>query len=143
MALKEKLIEIYGKIGTRPKIILLIIVLLLIGFKLGRIGRPVDPHAGHTDQSDGSSETKVKWWTCSMHPDVRSLNPDALCPKCNMTLIPVIIDDSSGGSLRQLVVSEEAKKLMDIEVAPVERKFVDADVRMVGKIDFNESFSFS
>lgn len=139
MALKDKLVEIYGKIGTSPKIILLIIVLIIIGFKLGRLGRSVDPHEGHEHQANGTSETKTEWWTCSMHPEVRLKNPDALCPKCNMTLIPLIIDDSSGGSMRQLVVSEEAKKLMDVEVAPVERKLVNATVRMVGKVDFDET----
>ncbi|MBW8014666.1 MAG: efflux RND transporter periplasmic adaptor subunit [Planctomycetes bacterium] len=138
MALKDKLVEIYGKIGTRPKIILLIIVLLVIGFKLGRVGRSVDRHADHTDQTNGSTETKPTLWTCSMHPEVKMEKP-GLCPKCSMKLIPLVIDDSSGGSLRQLVVSEEAKKLMDIEVASVERKFVDAAIRMVGKIDFDET----
>jgi Cu(I)/Ag(I) efflux system membrane fusion protein len=44
-----------------------------------------------------------------------------------------------GASMRQLTVSESAKELMDIEVAPVERKFVNAVVRMVGKVDYDET----
>jgi Cu(I)/Ag(I) efflux system membrane fusion protein len=55
-----------------------------------------------------------------------------------MELIPVSADDDADGP-RQLTVSENAKALMDIEVAPVERKFVTATVRMTGKIDYDET----
>jgi Cu(I)/Ag(I) efflux system membrane fusion protein len=41
--------------------------------------------------------------------------------------------------MRQLTVSENARKLMDIVTAPVERKFVSAVVRMIGKVDYDET----
>jgi Cu(I)/Ag(I) efflux system membrane fusion protein len=56
-----------------------------------------------------------------------------------MELIPLEQDDSDGGGLRELSVSENAKKLMDIETVPVERKFVEAEIRMVGKVDYDET----
>ncbi|MHC4985783.1 MAG: efflux RND transporter periplasmic adaptor subunit, partial [Planctomycetota bacterium] len=74
-------------------------------------------------------------WTCSMHPDVRLPEPGP-CPKCGMPLI--LAEDATGG-LREFSTSEAAIALMDIEVAPVERRFVEADVRMVGKIDYDET----
>jgi Cu(I)/Ag(I) efflux system membrane fusion protein len=40
---------------------------------------------------------------------------------------------------RELVVSEEAAKLMEIETSTVERKFVEAEIRMVGKVDYDET----
>ena len=33
---------------------------------------------------------KVKWYTCSMHPQIQLQDPKALCPICAMELIPVM-----------------------------------------------------
>jgi Cu(I)/Ag(I) efflux system membrane fusion protein len=55
-----------------------------------------------------------------------------------MELIPV----STGGgenNPRQITMSENARKLAQIEVAPVERKFVEQEIRMVGKIEVDET----
>jgi Cu(I)/Ag(I) efflux system membrane fusion protein len=41
-------------------------------------------------QDDGQEDKgKVLYYTCSMHPEVRSDDPGALCPICNMKLVPV------------------------------------------------------
>ncbi|MHC4494235.1 MAG: efflux RND transporter periplasmic adaptor subunit, partial [Planctomycetota bacterium] len=53
-------------------------------------------------------------------------------------LIPASTGEDSG-VMRQLTVSENARKLMDIVTAPVERKFVSAVVRMIGKVDYDET----
>lgn len=76
-------------------------------------------------------------WTCSMHPEIL-LFKRGLCPKCQMALIPAETSGAMAG-LRQLAVSEGAKALMDIETAPVERRFAAAELRMVGKVDFDET----
>ena len=72
-----------------------------------------------------------------MHPQIRQPKPGK-CPICFMDLIPVA---SSGDGLgdRQISFSPAAIKLMEIATAPVERKFVTAEVRMVGKIDYDEA----
>ncbi|MDY7011805.1 MAG: efflux RND transporter periplasmic adaptor subunit, partial [Planctomycetota bacterium] len=77
-------------------------------------------------------------WTCSMHPNVRRFQPGK-CPICGMDLIKA--EDSGGErvSPRRFTTSESAKALMDIETAAVERKFVTAEIRMVGKIDYDET----
>jgi Cu(I)/Ag(I) efflux system membrane fusion protein len=57
-----------------------------------------------------------------------------------MDLIPV--SRSEGGDEegpRELTLSEAAVKLAEIEVAPVERRPVSAEVRMVGKVDYDET----
>jgi hypothetical protein len=74
-------------------------------------------------------------WTCSMHPQIRQPNPGK-CPICGMDLIPVA---KTSGGLRTLSVSPEARALMDIETSPVERKYVMHEVRMVGKVDYDET----
>ena len=113
MTNKQKISGILAKL-TGKHLIAIIIIVLVAGFCLGRLGGPEGPAP---DQTTGPTEAKPEKWTCSMHPEVQMDKP-GLCPKCKMALIPLVIDDSTaGGSIRQLVVSEQAKKLMDIEVA--------------------------
>ena len=76
-------------------------------------------------------------WTCSMHPQIRQPKP-GLCPICGMKLIPLAQEDQ-GETLRTFTTSEAAKALMDVETSPVERRFVTAEVRMVGKVDYDET----
>jgi len=74
-----------------------------------------------------------------MHPQVRQSEP-GLCPICNMDLVPI----EEGGAEeafgpRGFATSEAARQLMNIQTAPVERKFVMASVRMTGKVDYDET----
>ncbi|MFP6616702.1 MAG: efflux RND transporter periplasmic adaptor subunit, partial [Candidatus Hydrogenedentota bacterium] len=78
-------------------------------------------------------------WTCIMHLQIKRSEP-GLCPVCGMDLVPM--DDSAGdGDIgdRQLVMNEWDKKLAAIVTAPVERRYVDAQVRMVGKLEYDET----
>ena len=135
-AFTKKFLEICGKAGIKPKILVLLILVLVVGFWLGRLGKPEEPKTG---RAATVTEAKSQIWTCSMHPQIK-LPKQGLCPICNMELIPLSADDTEiATSMRQLTVSENAKELMDIEVAPVERKFVNAFVRMVGKVDYDET----
>ena len=126
-------------IGRRAGLLVVVGVSVVAGMALhalfapggGGGGTPAGgAHAGHEPPA-------ATVWTCSMHPEVRRNEP-GLCPKCKMPLIPVRMRAQSGG-LREFVTSEQAKALMDIEVAPVERRFVMAEIRMTGKIDFDET----
>lgn len=55
-----------------------------------------------------------------------------------MDLVPVEGDGGEAGP-REISFSEDALKLMEIQTAPVERKFVETEIRMVGKIVFDET----
>lgn len=74
-------------------------------------------------------------WTCSMHPQIRQPNPGD-CPICGMDLIPVA---KTSGGMRTLTISPAARALMAIETAPVERRYVSHTIRMVGKVDYDET----
>ena len=76
-------------------------------------------------------------WTCSMHPEI-VMDKFGLCPKCAMDLIPMN-EGPSGGNDRQLVLSESAIKLMEIQTVAAERKTAEAEIRMVGKIAYDET----
>ena len=86
----------------------------------------------------GEKKAKILYWTCAMHPQIHVPGPGQ-CPICGMNLIPVREGGGGAGSLREYVTSEEAAKLLQIEVSPVERRFVDAHVRMVGKVAYDET----
>lgn len=135
-ALKEKISKIFSRVGIKLVMLPVLVLVLAVGFWLGRLGRSPEP-AEEKVALETQSEVAPQVWTCSMHPQIR-LPKKGLCPICNMDLIPASTGEMGGG-MRQLTVSENAKKLMDIVTAPVERKFVSAVVRMVGKVDYDET----
>jgi len=88
----------------------------------------------HTVESHGRGATV---WTCSMHPQIR-MNKPGPCPICGMDLIPAT-DQAGEAGPRQLKLSETAQKLAEIETAPVVRKAAVHKIRMVGKVDYDET----
>ncbi len=111
-----------------------------IGFYWGSApaSQPTTAPAGDGDGHDHSAEAPTIW-TCSMHPQIRMPKP-GLCPICGMKLIPLKV--SSGQkmtSMRELTVSKSAAALMDIETSAVQRLYPQAEVRMVGKVDYDET----
>ncbi len=90
-----------------------------------------DPHAGHQVSATEASQI----WTCSMHPQIRRDGPGK-CPICGMDLVPV---KKSVGGVRTVSISADVKKLMNVQTVPVQRRYVTAEVRMVGKIDYDET----
>jgi len=90
---------------------------------------------------EAGPQAKQQWWTCSMHPQIRKPGPGK-CPICGMELIPVSSPAVQPGiqpGKRQIAFSGDAIKLMDIRTTAVERKFVEAKIRMVGKVDYDET----
>ncbi len=85
---------------------------------------------------------KAQMYTCSMHPQVRSPDPNAKCPICAMDLIPVPGDEDEadeGDGPPQLRLSEHAMALMDVRTHPVERRAVEIEVSLFGKVGLDES----
>ena len=95
----------------------------------GTSGEPPDETA-----SPGATSAQV--WTCSMHPQIRRPGPGK-CPICAMDLIP--LERAGDVGPREFVASDTAIHLMDVRVTPVERKFVTAEVRLVGKVAYDET----
>jgi multidrug efflux pump subunit AcrA (membrane-fusion protein) len=87
------------------------------------------------DSAEASEAEGPTTWTCSMHPQIRLPKPGK-CPICRMDLIPVA---KTSGGMRTLTVSPAAKALMNIETAPVERRYVTHTIPMVGKVDYDET----
>jgi Cu(I)/Ag(I) efflux system membrane fusion protein len=114
----------------------------VVAFSLGMLfsgGNGVSKTNGaenHAHDLVPSSEPML--WTCSMHPQIQLLRPGK-CPICSMDLIPLetTMEDELGP--RQLRLSETAKALARIETTPAVRAFAKAEVRLVGKLAFDET----
>lgn len=119
------------------KIVLIIIVAFAVGFAVRGFIVSTPSEAEHDHVSEMAQSETTQWWTCSMHPQIRQPKPGK-CPICFMDLIPASSDDTDVGE-RHISFSDSAIKLMEIETTPVRRQFVEAEIRMVGKVDYDET----
>lgn len=108
---------------------------LIVGLSIG--GQSTDSttsvdkdHSGHT----GDKET-ASIWTCAMHPQIRRNGPGD-CPICGMELVPV---KKSVAGVRTISINSDVQKLMNVQTVPVQRRYVTANVPMVGKVEYDET----
>jgi Cu(I)/Ag(I) efflux system membrane fusion protein len=97
--------------------------------------------AGATAPSGpADSESGVKWWTCSMHPQIRMDHPDK-CPLCGMDLEPV--KSTAGGDQSeqadQLTLSEHARAMARVATSLVTRRQLFKEIRTVGRVELDET----
>lgn len=116
-----------------------IVVLLLAAFLAGYILKSsLQADHVHAAPADGNQPAVVQKWYCSMDPQIIRDKPGK-CPICGMALVLMPSDLAVTGAAGQLALSDETVKLMDITTSVVERKLVTAEIRMVGKIDYDET----
>ena len=121
--------------------IVLVILSAAFGYKVrGWLAPSPEPAPAVAHEHDATEAESAQVWTCSMHPQIRLPEPGQ-CPICGMDLIPVSTEDGSdsGMGMRTFTTSEAAKILMEVKTSPVERRFVTTEIRMVGKIDYDET----
>lgn len=121
-----------------------LIVLVGAAFAMGYFLRGGPSHMTHgaggepqTSES-ASPADDILYWTCSMHPQIKQPGPGQ-CPLCGMDLIPVRAGAGDEGAPRVFATTEQARALLDIQTVPVERRFVEAEIRMVGKVAIDET----
>ncbi len=120
---------------------LLAALLLIAAFAAGRISGRLQSAAatdGDRPHTVEAADAQARIWTCSMHPQIRQPGPGQ-CPICGMDLVPVTDQSSADEHPRRLVVTETARRLMEVQVAPVERRHPVATIRMVGRIAYDET----
>ncbi len=105
---------------------------LVIGLILSMGGGP-----GEKTVSVGGSDSKVLFWTCSMHPHIKQDRPGR-CPICDMDLIPMR-EEGIGGEKASLRLGERARHLASVRTFPVEYRKLTKSIYTVGKIDYDES----
>jgi Cu(I)/Ag(I) efflux system membrane fusion protein len=117
-------------------ILILASATFILGFMLGGSGSETTVETESHQHDAGEIKTEV--WTCSMHPQIRMPGPGQ-CPICGMDLIPAKGGDEEAVGERELKLSPAAIKLAEIQTSPVERKYVSVEIRMVGKVDYDET----
>ncbi len=137
----------------RPTIVVAVLALIFSGFVVGRetaptesgteSARSMESSARHDHAGTVSPQQEVEDWTCAMHPQIHLPKPGQ-CPICGMNLVPaksagIGSAGASGANSRRLSMSPEAVALAEIETAPVRRMLVSREVRMVGKVEYDET----
>jgi Cu(I)/Ag(I) efflux system membrane fusion protein len=132
------MLESLKKIIPKDKTVRVVwLSMIAIAFLAGWIisnGESTPDLAKHNHEKEETATS----WTCSMHPQIQQPKPGQ-CPICGMDLIPVTSQKSDQMGFREIALSDRARRLANIQVAPVERKFVAAEIRMVGKIEYDET----
>jgi Cu(I)/Ag(I) efflux system membrane fusion protein len=127
-----------ARMANRPILVALSILLIgiVLGFAIRPGNRPTVPQSAIGETTHAAhGQDSATMWTCSMHPQIRSTKPGK-CPICGMDLIPVT---QTAGGMRTLTISPAAKALMNVETAPVARRYVTHTIPMVGKVDYDET----
>ncbi len=94
----------------------------------------IEGHEGH----DHSAEDATTW-TCSMHPQIKQDKPGQ-CPICAMDLVPLVSMQFAGDDVNpnELVMTESAAKLADIQTMTVIRGVPQKTVYLQGKVQADE-----
>ncbi len=113
----------------------------VVAFVAGLMMRDSFGPNGQTKENASTVEDsaqKPEFYTCSMHPQIKQPKPGK-CPLCAMDLIPVYKGQGNDEGSRELTMSPTAQKLAEIQSVLVEKKYVTAEVRMVGKVVYDET----
>ncbi|MCH6256821.1 efflux RND transporter periplasmic adaptor subunit [Puniceicoccaceae bacterium K14] len=113
------------------------VVLLILAFLFGRWTSPSVPHDGHDHGSEDTAAADPTTFTCSMHPQIQQPGPGD-CPICGMDLIPLEKDSGDDGP-RTLSMSESSRALANIQTTVIEKGFPEAEIRLVGKLGYDET----
>lgn len=91
------------------------------------------------EAASSQADDAVQEYTCSMHPNFRSTDPNERCPICGMELIPVTASSArDDDNLTRIEFSGRSLALLDLQTHVVQRGTSTAQLRMIGSLDFDE-----
>jgi membrane fusion protein, copper/silver efflux system len=116
--------------------ILGMVLLVVVAFVTGLTMRGGGGGDGHDHAPAGAAADQVH--TCPMHPEIRNQGPGK-CPICGMDLVPMAREEEGDLGPRQLALSPRAKALLNVQTAPVQRLRANAELRLTGKVEADET----
>jgi Cu(I)/Ag(I) efflux system membrane fusion protein len=123
----------------KMRIIVAAVLGLLAGLFVGRGCGSHPDRGGGPEAAIVPAVSRAEIWTCSMHPQIRQPKPGQ-CPICFMDLIPAASHGSGTDTgTREIELSAAARKLAEVETAPVERRSVAVEIRLAGKVQMDET----
>ena len=111
--------------------------------------------AGCSKTGSSGKDPNVDYYTCTMHPSVKSQDPKAKCPICSMDLVPVMKkgapaaghdhrhggismpmagDTKAGSGFNEFSVPVERQQQIGVTYAPAEKKPMRHTIRSVGMV---------
>lgn len=118
---------------------------LLAGILMGWLffggGENGDPEKEGTTEEHVHDE-KPTIWTCSMHPQIRQEEPGK-CPICGMKLIPADNASSEEAGPNEVVMTESAIQLANIQTTKVKKEIPSKTIYLNGKIKPDETRIYS
>ncbi len=105
----------------------------LAGCGQGRDGA----HAGGAQEP--GPEARPVFYICPMN-DVPPLPAPGACPVCGMQLMRLEDDAGTRGAPARINLPPEALRVAAVQVAPVERRFISAEVCLFGSIEYDPGY---
>jgi membrane fusion protein, copper/silver efflux system len=109
------------------------------GVTIGRRGLTAESTgaepAGAGGEEPAAGGDEVVYYTCSMHPSVRSKEPGT-CPICSMDLVPVKRSEAETGVV---MIDAQRRQTIGVTTAPVQRRPLTVTIRAVGKIAYDQT----
>jgi len=141
MTIKNTLLKSKDKFKAMPRKKQIVFIVLATFFIMWITSSLFSGNKHNEHTASQSKENEIKYWTCAMHPQIKLPKPGP-CPICGMDLIPVYKDggqEGDEGGIVSLSLSSTARQLAEVETAEVEYKTVSNEVRLVGKVDYDET----
>jgi Cu(I)/Ag(I) efflux system membrane fusion protein len=84
-----------------------------------------------TNNEQQTTNHEILYWTCSMHPQVRTNKPGK-CPICGMELIPIY-----RGEEDKIIINQKTIELLGIKSQPVKRMYLVKTIRIPAKVAYD------
>ncbi len=118
-----------------------LVAILLLGVWIGRTslrtGPALQPNGPVVATAPPSKTVK---YACSMMC-IPPVDKPGKCPVCGMDMVPV--EESGGGTADDsgpsVTLSPRAQRLAEVQTAAVERRFVATEIKLFGKVEFDET----